>query len=150
METNIIVTDKDTHFTGALAQYEAETENIAGLVKNKIRVRSVTILSDQQLSYRLHFYSKDTFDDADLDKDTYLGSVDLDLESEGVQYKNTGKWILTVFPLAHFSQTLIEYIDEDETKELHLSLENLSTTSKSAGTAGEVVIKIIYEPVRGV
>jgi len=38
------------------------------------------------------------------------------------------------------------YEDLDETKELHVILENLSPTSKQAGDAGEVVVGVGYEP----
>lgn len=71
--------DKDLHFTGAIAQNGEEQENIAGLISNRIIIRGVTINSRQALKYRLSFYKKDTFSQSDVDDDTFVGSVILDL-----------------------------------------------------------------------
>ena len=73
------------HFTDALAKDASEQENLTGLVSNKIIIRSVSISSNQTLHLRLEFYSKDTFTDSDLDEDSFVGSVDLDLPSYGIK-----------------------------------------------------------------
>jgi len=131
-----IRTDKDLHFTGALAQYESEEENIPGLVANKIKVLRARALCDQQLNFRLWLWGNDTFDSADLDNDRYQDYIDCDF-THGVQYKNTGKWYKDL-------PSGIYYQDFDGTKELHIAIENLSATSKNAGASGEIVIELMY------
>lgn len=133
--------DKDTHFTGALAQYEAEAENITGLLSNNIIIKQVTLLSEQQLYYRLHFFSKDVFESTDPDLDAYIGWLDFDLPTHGIRYKNTGLYRLS---LMSEGEGLLRYIDEDESNELHVALENLSSTAKNAGSGGYVVIIVFY------
>ena len=80
-----IRSDKDTHFTGSLAKNVGEEENLTGLIANRIKITEVTIHSDQPLHYQLQFFSKDTFVDSDLDYDTFVGAVELDLSTYGVQ-----------------------------------------------------------------
>ena len=68
-------TDKDTHFTGAIAQNAKEDENIAlpgalagvnGNARNM--VRSIVLQSDENLAWELAFWSKDSFEDtSDMD-----------------------------------------------------------------------------------
>jgi len=76
--------DKDVHFTGALAKGESKQENLTGLVSNKIIIQGVSISAAQSLHLRLEFYSKDTFTDSDLDVDTFIGAIELDVPSFGV------------------------------------------------------------------
>ena len=134
-----IVSDKDTHFTSSIAQNAKEDENIPGFLGNKIRIVGLVILSDQQLHYRVIFWRKDTFDDTDLDVDSFISSQELDLSLDGWQIGATGQWYLAITSLN------IDYEDEDTTNELHISLQNLSATAKNAGATGEVVLGVIYE-----
>jgi len=136
----IAESDKDTHFTGALTQYAKEDENITGLLAEKVRITGIGILSDQQLHYKVLFWYKDTFDDSDLDVDEYCGEVDLDIPTYGFQIDGSGKWYLDIRNLH------LDYHDLDATKELHISLMNMSTTSKNAGATGEVKLFVTYEP----
>jgi len=78
-----IVSDADIHFTEELSKNESEQENLTGLVSNKIIIRNVAISSAQSLHFRLEFYSRDSFTDSDLDEDTFIGAVDLDIEKYG-------------------------------------------------------------------
>ena len=137
----ILETDKDTHFTGALTQYAKEDENISGLLYNKIRIIGVGILSDQQLHYKLLLWYKDTFEDTDLDLDEYCAEIDLDLPTYGFQVGGTGKWYMDIRGLH------ADYQDLDGSHELHSSLINMSATSKTAGAAGEVKLFIAYAPM---
>jgi len=75
--------DANLHFTEQLAKNESEQENLPGLVSSKILIRNVSINMAQALHFRLEFYSKDTFIDSDLDEDTFVGAVDLDIERYG-------------------------------------------------------------------
>jgi len=43
----------------------------------------VSIRAAQSLHFRLEFYSKDSFTDSDLDVDTFIGAVELDLTKYG-------------------------------------------------------------------
>jgi len=80
---SVVRSDKSLNFTGALAKNESEEENLTGLVSNKIRITQVSIHSDQELHFQLQFFSKDTFTDPDLDVDTFVGAVELDLSKYG-------------------------------------------------------------------
>jgi len=75
--------DKDLHFTGALAKNESEQENLTRLETNKILIKGISIQAKQQLRYKLHLFSKDTFTDSDLDVDSLVGEVGLDLTKYG-------------------------------------------------------------------
>lgn len=137
----VIESDKDDHFTGSLAQYYKEDENLSGLLSNKIRITGIAILSDQQLKYKALFWYKDTFDNSDLDVDEYCGEVELDLPSYGFQKEGAGKWYLDMRDLH------LDYEDLDGTSELHISLLNMSTTAKkTAALDGKVKLFIAYEP----
>lgn len=133
--------DKDTHFSGALQQYTSEEENLTGLIANKIIIKEAILLAKEQLNFRFWFAAKDSFDDSDMDADKLESYLDFDLVTNGVRYKNTGFYRLA---LTAENQGLLYYEDEDETKELHIALECLSSAGKSAGTAGQVVLICKY------
>jgi len=78
-----VVSDSLQHFTEQLVKNESKRENLTGLVSSKILIRNVAINSVQALHFRLEFYSKDSFTDSDLDVDTFIGAVELDLEKYG-------------------------------------------------------------------
>ena len=139
LHTYRLRTDKDTHFTGSIAQNAKEDENVTGLPSNKIRITGLALQSDQQLNYRVIFWTKDTFDDTDLDPDTFCGELQVPLVSSGFQIAGAGQYYLDLRGLD------IDYEDDDGTQELHVSLMNLSATAKNAGATGEVVLEIYYE-----
>ena len=78
-----VVSEAGVHFTEELTKNSSEQENLNGLVSNKILIRNIAINSVQPLHFRLEFYSKDTFTDPDLNVDTFIGAVDLDLSGYG-------------------------------------------------------------------
>lgn len=131
--------DKDDHFTGAIAQNAVEEESLTGLISNKVTITGVVILSDQQLNYRVILYSTDAFANTDLDVDALFNEVEFDLPGYGWRIAGTGKYCMVITGLE------IDYIDEDATKELHVALQNLSATGKTAGGDGEVVLRFTYE-----
>lgn len=140
-EIEIINTDKDIHFTETITINNQEKENITGLLGNKYLIRGVNVQSDQQLKYRLIFWGKDTFDDTDLDINSYIDDVELDFTSTSAfQIGSTGQYYLNVGSLD------ILYEDADNTKELHISLQNLSAVSKNSGSTGEVQLDIKMSP----
>ena len=67
------------HFTDSFAQNPTEQENIPGLQSSAIVIVGVTIRTVKALHYELQLYEKDTFTNADMDKDTYVGRIDLDM-----------------------------------------------------------------------
>lgn len=78
-----VSSDADRHFTEELAQDESEQENLTGLISSKILIRNVSISSVQPLRFRLEFYSRDTFTNSDLNEDTFVGAVELNIPEYG-------------------------------------------------------------------
>lgn len=136
-----IRSDKDVHFTDALAQYTSEEENLTGLIANKILIKEAILLAKEQLNFRVWFASQDSFEDVNMDEDSLEHYLDFDLVTSGVQYKNTGFYRL---PLTAEFKGLLYYEDEDETNELHVALECLSSAGKTVGANGQVVLIVKY------
>lgn len=129
------------HFTGAIALYGNETENITGLSSNKMTIKDINIQSMQPLIWLLQFYGSDGFDDTDLDADSYLSEIELDMTEEpAFRVNNAGQYKLNLNGLE------ILYEDYDKTNELHLMLQNNSATSKISGTTGAVQLDIKVSP----
>ncbi len=137
-----IRSDKDIHFTGAIAQNAREDENIATGMKSshELWIESITIISDQNLEFDLYFFSKDTFSNADLDLDAFIDVVNFPV-SAAKQIAAAGSYYYTSAALS------LPYKDLDATAELHISLVNRSATGKNAGATGEVVVIISARPV---
>jgi len=133
-----VSSDKDIHFTGELTKNAVERENITGLRSNRIRISKISIQADQQLLFELLLYGTDKFEEADLDEDRFIASVEFNLPMYGFQ-QTTGQWRLDIENLN------IDYLDVDETKEIHAVLRNLSPTSKNAGATGEVKLDFLCE-----
>ena len=133
-----ISSDKDLHFTDTIAQNGVEKENITGLRSDRIRISRITIQSDQRLLFQVLFYGKDTFEQADMDDDSFIDAVELNLPQYGIQ-QTTNQWRLDVKDLD------VNYVDQDGTKELHVVLKNLSPTDKNGGATGEVKIDFLCE-----
>ena len=133
-----ISSDKDIHFTDGLAKNAVERENIAGLRSNRIRISKVSIQADQRLLFEVLLYGTDLFEETDLDEDRFIASVEFNLPKYGFQ-QTTDQWRLDIEDLN------IDYLDVDETKEIHVVLRNLSPTSKNAGATGEVKVEFLCE-----
>lgn len=140
MLINYIRSDKDTHFTGALAQDAVEHENISlgnALVGvNECLIEGVSLLSDENLEWDVFFWTKDTNANADLDLDTFLDYVNFPAKF-GKQLGGSGAYYYSATNLG------IPYRDDDGSEKLHISLCNRSTASKTAGANGEVVIVVM-------
>lgn len=136
--------DKDTHFTGALATNAGEDENITGLKNNAILITGIAVVSDQNLDWDVQFYATDGFDDTDLDTDSFVGVFKF-VAADGDQVAATGPY---KYSTGSSSNRFIgiDYYDVDETKELHVKLVNRNATSKNAGATGEVVVTFSYLP----
>ncbi len=131
--------DKDTHFTGAIAQNAKEDENLAGLVSNKIRITGVSIQAKENLNFRLIFWGTDGFDDTNLDNDKFQAETKLDIPTYGYRIGGANQYYLDMRGVE------IDYEDLDRTQELHISLMCLSAAGKTAGANGEVVVEVFYE-----
>ena len=133
-----VVSDKDSHFTEALAQNEVEQENLTGLRGNRVRISRMSIQADQQLFFEVLLYGTSDGPQADLDTDRFVGSVQFNLPIFGFQ-QTTGQWRLNIDGLD------IDYVDIDGTQKIHAVLRNLSPTSKNAGATGEVKLEFSCE-----
>ena len=141
-------TDKDTHFTGAIAQNAKEDENVvlpgamSGVNGNaRNMVRSLMLQSDENLAWEVAFWSKDSFEDtSDMDADAFRSRWSF-VVADGVQYGGTGQYYYYIDGLN------IPYQDEDNSGELHISLVNRSSSGKSSGSSGEVIIAITMQQV---
>ncbi|MBW2646131.1 MAG: hypothetical protein JRE23_08135 [Deltaproteobacteria bacterium] len=126
--------DGDTYFTDALIQDASENESFT-IERDEITLMNISLYSLQQLKYRLWFYSRDTFAINDI-----IGYIDIDLPTAGATKIIGG----TTYYYYNISDVDIPYRDADETSELHLQLENKSTTSKNAGATGKTQISLSY------
>jgi len=133
-----VASDKDSHFTDELAKNAVERENISGLRSNRVRISKVSIQADQRLLFEVLLYGSDDFEEADLDEDKFIASVELNLPTYGFQ-QTTGQWKLDIPNLN------IDYVDLDGTKKIHVVLRNLSPTTKNAGATGEVKLEFLCE-----
>ncbi len=146
----IIASDKDTHFTGSIAQNAVEEENIAfptdwGLIQcNKCQILNVSIEADQPLDLEVLFFANDVHSDTDLDLDRAITS----LFFSAADAKRTGN------PLAGQYRYNLDpatfpfiYHDEDNSSEFHITLINRDATTKNAGGTGEIVLTIHAVPI---
>ena len=133
-----------THFTGALAQYAAEEENLTGLDDSEITITSITAYSEQNLDMRVWLFETDGFQEttaADFDDDEFIESVHLDAPTDGHRYKNANGYYVSATDLN------IDYEDLDATSEIHAALEIVGATAKLAsGSGGNVWLKFSYIP----
>jgi hypothetical protein len=131
--------DKDANFTTAIAQNAKEDENLTGVAANKIRIKRITCQSDENLAWEIQLWETDTFDDVDLDLDSYKASVIFDT-ADAMRIGAANQWYYDSGSLD------IPCEDLDGTFELHISLCNRSAAAKTAGANGEFVLLVEYEP----
>lgn len=140
-KVEVLSTNKDTNFIGAINQWAQEKANITGLTSNRYMIRGVNIQSTQPLKFQLLFWSSATFDNTDKNLDTFLDSVELDMSSSPTfQIDAINQYYLNISGLE------IVYEDIDETQTLHISLQNLDPVAKLAGIPGNVQIDIKMTP----
>ncbi|HDY67399.1 MAG TPA: hypothetical protein ENH85_06395 [Candidatus Scalindua sp.] len=146
--SEIISTDKDTHFTTELLTNAIEEEDISfpstwvTTGTQTVEIRNITVQSDQQLQWDIQFYATDAHSNTDLDLDKFVTNVNF-ATSDGVQNAGTAQFRYDKNP------TFIPfmYTDEDNTSEFHITLVNRDGTKKNAGASGEIVIKVHAVPV---
>ena len=98
----------------------------------------MTILSTQQLNFRVWIFGTQEFYDEDNpDKTKLVDFINFDLPTNGVRYKDIGMWMYSLTDLNML------YNDLNHKSELHIALENLSETSKSPPDS-YTVVQIMY------
>lgn len=145
----VVSSDKDLHFTGAIAQDAEERENItlpeaiAAGRHCRSRLSSITLITDQNLNWELFLWGRNTFGDpSDFDLNSFIGRWRFDI-ADGVQIAGAG-------PFYYYEDNLIiPYEDLDMLGQLHVSLVNRTATAKNVGATGEVVVKFGLEPTTG-
>ena len=141
-EITLLKTDPTGQFLSDIAQNAKEDADLSGLTSNKVAILALILQAKEQLRYRVIFWGKDTFDNVDLGDDSYVDHIDMDLSNLGFQIAGAGQFYLT--------QRLdppLQYIDEDASRELHVSLSNLSASAKTAGVDGQVQITFVHSPL---
>ena len=128
---------KDDHFTDQIDQYEAEEENL-NLTDNRILIQNMTLMSKQQLNFRVWLFATKDFYASDEGRIKIVDFIDFDLTTYGKQYKNTGLWIYTITDLN------LLYNDLNQSTKLHVAIENLSAASKLADTS-ELIFHAVYQ-----
>jgi len=129
------------HFTGSIVMNAHETENLTGLASNRYMIRAVNIQSVQPLKFLLEFYGTDGFNNTNIDIDSFIDHVELDMTAyPAFRVDNANQYKLNVGALE------ILYEDYDITKELHMSLHNMSPTAKIASALGAVQIDLKISP----
>ena len=141
-----VKSDKDTHFAGGLAQNAGEDESLtmpgalAGINGDcKNQLKSLTIISDQNLDWEIMVWSSATHGVADLDTNQFIGRWTF-AATDAVQVAGTGSYYYYIDGLD------VSYADADYSGKLHLTLINRSATAKNAGATGEVVVKARLAP----
>jgi len=128
---------KDIHFIDQINQYESSEENLT-LTDNRILIQNITLMSKQQLYFRIWLFGTSNFYDNNPDKIKIVDFIDMDLTTYGKQYKDTGLWVYSVTDLN------LLYNDLNQTTKLHVAIENLSEASKLANTS-ELIFQAVYE-----
>lgn len=134
----IVKSDKDLHFTGALIQNAREDESLVirqGEV-NRGQIESISIIADQNLAFDVFIFEDQNFSNTDMDVDSFVDYEPFTVAS-GVQIAGAGSFYYGTSGLD------IPYTAGDG--RIHVSLVNRSATTKTAGAAGEVVVKIGYK-----
>ena len=128
---------KDDHFINQIPQYHILEENLK-ITDNRILIENMTIMSKQQLNFRVWLFGSKDFYADNPDKIKVVDFLDFDLITDGKRYGNTGLWIYTITDLN------LLYNDLDQTTKLHVAIENLSEAPKLAITS-ELIFQAVYE-----
>lgn len=132
---DFIRSDKNTHFTDSLIQFASEYEDIqfGGTAHGRVDsfVRSIRILSIQNLAWMVAFYSR---------RRNYEADYDLDTSVEFHDFAATDGLATATSYLYAVSGLEIPYRDEDGLGELHVGLHNRSSTAKNPGDSGMIQI----------
>ena len=127
---------KTEHFLAQINQFETNEEDL-NLTDNRILIQNMTVMSKQQLNFRVWLFGTNEFYAGDEDRIKIVDFIDFDLVTYGVQYKNTGLWTYTITDLN------LLYNDLNQTMKLHVGIENLSSAPKLV--TSELIFQAVYE-----
>ena len=145
--------DKDTHFTGGLAQNAGEFETLSRTsgnpypASNRFIIEKIAVQSDQNLDWDVVLWSGAAADATDLDADLFV-EYEAFATTAGKQIAGANQFYYATSGLS------IPYIDGDverrsNSPQVHVTLVNRNAAAKNAGATGEVVVVITMRPVYG-
>ncbi len=126
------------HFIGAIVENDIEYAILTGLEGNNITILGVNGQCMQDLEYLLYFFGDSSFDNSNIDLDSYKSDILMDFSDElwAHQINSTGQYRLDLsgldIPINTSNYTL------------YLGLQNLSPTAKIANVSGGVQFDIKY------
>ena len=144
-EIEILSSDKDEHFTEAIALNAIEYEDIDGLIASKINIRGIYLQAKEPMLYTLWLWKDSGHANTDLNLDSNKDMINLDVGTSGKRIAVAGQYYLPLTGLT------VSYEDTESpsaagTYSLHCGLMVSSGAGKSAGVPGEVQIDISYSP----
>jgi len=130
-----------TDFLEALPNGSIEGESLTGLVSSKIKIKRVIVESLENLALTIAFFSTGDFRNDNLDFDMYIGEVQF-VAADGVQMN------VADFPQFYYDSGALDldYMDDDEARELHLAYVCRDAAGKTATPVGDVIVRVLYEP----
>jgi hypothetical protein len=140
-----IRSDKDVNFLADLAMGAGSDANLTGFSGNKGRIKRIKcqLLAGAARAFDIWIYKTDTFQNADLDLDSFCAKVEF-LAADGTQC-DAG----AVPQFYYDSRALdIPYEDLDGTSELHVSLvwrDGVGYDPTAPGT-DRLIVEVEYEP----
>lgn len=144
-ELEILSTDKDLHFTEAIALNAIEYEDICGLITSKVNIRGIYLQAKEAMLYTLWLWQDLGHANVDLDLDSNKDMINLDVGTSGKRIAVAGQYYLPLTGLT------VSYRDTENpcaagTFSLHCGLMVSSGAGKSAGAAGEIQMDFVYSP----
>ena len=144
-ELEILSSNKNSHFTGAIALNAIEYEDIDGLVASKINIRGIYLQVKEAMLYTLWLWKDSGHANTDLNLDSNKDMINLDVGTSGKRIAGTGQYYLSLTGLT------VSYEDTEPPSaagkyKLHCGLMVSSGAGKSAGVPGEVQFDISYSP----
>jgi len=136
----MIETDPDTQFTDEITTNAHEEEYITGLMSNYITITKIMLISKQNRRYRVNFWKNSNYETTDVKTDAGIGSIDLNLAKHSERIANTGLYRHNIHDMN------MSYDNDADDYTLYLSLQNLSSAAKSAGSDGAVILYLWYYP----
>ena len=118
--------------------------------KDEVIIRGVAIQSLQNLAWDVNFYTRNTFSRANMDADSFLdyvaftaanGKQDSPTAGTGDQYKYQARGL----DIRYRDMSATEEITT--TSQVHFSIVNRSSTVKSEGADGAIVVILAVEPI---
>ncbi len=143
-----IVSLKGSNFTEGLAQWVASAMNNRPLWPSsgsrRFLIRAIEVLARENFGPELNFFSTAAGFTTDPATDTAIARFGF-IATMGEQIGGAGLWRYYVDGLA------IPYVDLDTVNTgtpptLHVILQNISATAKTAGAPGEIVVTVYVEP----